>query len=111
MFAREKLHLIRWRPYISAQLIVRNPQCRRSDVPQYLEVPPQRLAADVLRALYEDYVTRDGTDYGERELALEEKVERLAAQVQRGDVRILYDIESEQWDLVPADEAAILLDC
>ena len=78
---------------------------------QYLEVPAQRLAPDVLRALYEEYVTRDGTDYGERELSLDEKVERLAAQIQRGDVRILYEIESEQWDLVAADEAAVLLDC
>jgi uncharacterized protein YheU (UPF0270 family) len=78
-------------------------------MPEYIEVPPGRLAQDVLRALYEDYVTRDGTDYGERELALEEKVQRLAAQVAAGKVLLLYECESEQWDLVGADEAAALL--
>ncbi len=77
---------------------------------QYIEVPPGRLDRTVLRALFEEYVTRDGTDYGARELALEEKVRRLAAQVQDGRVRILYDADSEQWDLVYRTDAGVFMD-
>ena len=42
-----------------------------------LEVPYTRLAADVLRRLAEEYVTRDGTDYGAVEKTLVEKVSAL----------------------------------
>ncbi|GAB5449720.1 MAG: YheU family protein [Halioglobus sp.] len=79
-------------------------------MPQYVEVPRQRLAADVLHALLEEYASRDGTDYGEREKSLQEKVAALEMQLQRSELRLLYEMESEQWDLVPAEQAAQLLD-
>jgi len=75
---------------------------------EYVEVPPARLSAEVFHALLEDYVTRDGTDYGARERSLEEKVDRLKRQVLAGEVRLLYHAASEQWDLVPAERAAQL---
>ena len=76
---------------------------------QFVLVPLQRLETDVLQALLEDYATRDGTDYGERELTTQEKVERLQRQLSAGDLQILYDADSEQWDLVPEAQAAVLL--
>jgi hypothetical protein len=76
---------------------------------QFVLVPPQRLQAEVLQALLEDYATRDGTDYGERELTTEEKVGRLKRQLDSSDLLILYDADSEQWDLVPQAQAELLL--
>ena len=76
---------------------------------QFVAVPPQRLQADVLQALLEEFATRDGTDYGERELNLNEKVDRLQRQLRTGDLHILYDVDSEQWDLVPRAQAEELL--
>lgn len=76
---------------------------------QFVVVPPHRLQPDVLQALLEEYVNRDGTDYGERELTQEEKVGRLQRQLVDGDLRILYDSDSEQWDLVPQAQAELLL--
>jgi uncharacterized protein YheU (UPF0270 family) len=69
---------------------------------QFVNVPLERLEAGVLAALLEDYTTRDGTDYGWRELTLEEKVEQLRAQLAAGALAIVYDLDSEQWDLWPA---------
>ena len=77
---------------------------------RFVLVPPARLEDDVLRGLLEDYIGRDGTDYGERELTQEEKVGRLRRQLNDGDLRILYDLDSEQWDLVPKIQAEELLD-
>ena len=77
---------------------------------QFVEVPPQRLEADVLQALLEEYASRDGTDYGERELSLVQKVANLRAQMQRGDLLILYEIDGEHWDLVPTEQARLLLE-
>jgi uncharacterized protein YheU (UPF0270 family) len=76
----------------------------------FVEVPPQRLEADVLRALLEEYASRDGTDYGERELSLEQKVGSLRAQLHRGDLLILYDVDGDHWDLVPDEQGRKLLD-
>ena len=76
---------------------------------QFVLVPFQRLKIDVLQALLEDYATRDGTDYGERELTTQEKVDRLQCQLGAGDLQILYDADSEQWDLVPQAQAELLL--
>lgn len=76
---------------------------------QFVTVPPQRLQTDVLQALLEEFATRDGTDYGERESTLEQKVQRLQTQIADGDLLILYDADSEQWDLVPRTQAELLL--
>jgi uncharacterized protein YheU (UPF0270 family) len=76
---------------------------------EFVLVPPERLQLTVLRALLEEYASRDGTDYGEREYTLDEKVERLHSQLRTGDLYILYDADSEQWDLVPRAQAELLL--
>jgi uncharacterized protein YheU (UPF0270 family) len=67
-----------------------------------IEVPPGELSRDVLRALVEEYVTRDGTDYGAVERSLEEKVSAVLRQIARGEVRIVFDPESETTTLVPS---------
>lgn len=76
---------------------------------EFVLVPPQRLQADVLQALLEEYASRDGTDYGEWEHPLEEKAAQLHAQLRSGDLCILYDVDSEQWDLLPRAQAEVLL--
>ncbi|MCB1698094.1 MAG: YheU family protein [Pseudomonadales bacterium] len=76
---------------------------------QFVEVPPQRLQADVLQALLEEYASRDGTDYGARELSLEQKVASLRAQMARGDLLIVYEVDGEHWDLLPREAARNLI--
>ena len=66
-----------------------------------IEVPPGALPRDVLRALVEEFVTRDGTDYGTVERSLEEKVSAVLSQIARGEVRIVFDPESETTTLLP----------
>jgi len=76
---------------------------------QYVEIPQQRLQTELLSALLEEYASRDGTDYGEREVPLETKVEQLRSQLILGELCILYESDSEQWDLVPKEQAQQLL--
>ena len=65
-----------------------------------IEVPPESLSREVLRALVEEFVTRDGTDYGAVERSLDAKVADVLRQLDRGEVRILFDPESETTTLV-----------
>jgi uncharacterized protein YheU (UPF0270 family) len=76
---------------------------------EFVAVPLQRLQERVLQALLEEFASRDGTDYGERELSLAQKVLALESQLKGGELQILYDADSEQWDLLPREQAATLL--
>ncbi len=76
---------------------------------QFVLVPPERLQPDVLHNLLAEYTSRDGTDYGFRERCEEEKIASLKRQLDAGDLQILYDADSEQWDLVPKEQAELLL--
>ncbi len=75
----------------------------------FVEVPVTRLAPDTLTALLEEFASRDGTDYGARELSLEDKVAQLQSGLGAGRIKLLYDSESEHWDVLDAQQAALLL--
>ncbi len=72
----------------------------REDRP--LEVDPAALEAATLRALVEEFVTRRGTDYGERERSLDEKVRDVLRQLERGEARIVFDPEQGSANIVEA---------
>lgn len=63
-------------------------------------VPYGELASDLLRAVVESFVLREGTDYGERELSLEDKVARVISQLKRREVQIVFDPESETVSII-----------
>ncbi|MBM7334800.1 YheU family protein [Alcanivorax marinus] len=58
-------------------------------------VPWQEIPAATLDNLIEEFVTRDGTDYGEREIATATKVEQVLAQLKRGDAAVVFDDATE----------------
>ncbi len=58
-------------------------------------VPASELAEETLRNLAEEFVTRDGTDYGAVEKTLEQKVEALLHQLEIGEAKIFFDSETE----------------
>jgi uncharacterized protein YheU (UPF0270 family) len=64
-------------------------------------VPHTALAADVLRAVIESFVLREGTDYGVTEWSLDHKVARVIRQLERGDAQILFDPGTQSVDIVP----------
>ena len=75
----------------------------------FVAVPPERLASETLMSLLEEFASRDGTDYGEQEVPLGRKVEALHSQLATGAIKLLYDTESERWDLVDRESAESLL--
>lgn len=58
-------------------------------------IPFDALPPDVLRRVIEDFVTREGTDYGERVFTLDEKVAHVKAQLKRGDAMLTWDEASQ----------------
>ena len=64
-------------------------------------VPWEQLEAATLRRVAESFVTREGTDYGEREVSLSQKTDEVLAQLRRGEAQILFSTEEETLDIVP----------
>lgn len=65
-------------------------------------VPHTELSEDSLRRVVESFVLREGTDYGEKEFSLEQKVARVIGQLERGEAQIFFEPESETVDIVVA---------
>jgi len=75
------------------------------DVPESaVEVPHSNLAPETLRRVAEEFVTREGTDYGDVELSLETKVGNLLRQIESGEAHIYFDSESETLNIVASRE-------
>lgn len=70
-------------------------------------IPYNAISEAALRALIEDFVTRDGTDYGEDEKSTQEKADHLLALLKAGDVLITYNEVTEDCGLVSKDELGI----
>jgi uncharacterized protein len=66
-----------------------------------MEIPWQRLAEETLTAILEEYVTREGTDYGTQDFTLTEKVAQIRLQLKRGEAIIDFDPDTETCHLLP----------
>jgi uncharacterized protein len=72
----------------------------KSSAPESVVVPYTELAPDLLHAVIESYVLREGTDYGEKEFSLEDKVAHVTKQLKRGDAQIVFDPETESVSII-----------
>lgn len=67
-------------------------------------IPYSKLSEAALQALIEDFVTRDGTDYGQDEMSMQEKSAHLLALLKTGEMLISYNEESQSCGLVTKQE-------
>ncbi len=67
-----------------------------------IQVPHDALSAEALHGVIEEFVTRPGTDYGARERTIEEKIADVQRQLERGDAVIVFDVEAQTTNIVPA---------
>jgi uncharacterized protein YheU (UPF0270 family) len=68
-------------------------------------VDPRALQPETLRRLIEEFVTRDGTDYGETETSLEDRVAQVREQLRRREAVIVFDPALESVTIVQARDA------
>lgn len=66
-------------------------------------IPHEQLNSDTLTSLLEEFVSRDGTDYGEEEISLDRKVAQVKAKLASGEAVILFSESTGQCNIVPKD--------
>jgi uncharacterized protein len=69
-------------------------------------IPFEKLSKEALNGVIDEFVTRDGTDYGLVEIDLEQKIEMVLRQLKKGDVFIVYDETTMTTNIVLKDEIA-----
>ncbi|MCP4749858.1 MAG: YheU family protein [Proteobacteria bacterium] len=69
-----------------------------------VEVPFSRIEPDALKALIEEYITRDGTFYGRIELPMDRKVDMVLKQLRSGDVVVVWDLDFQTGSVVLKNE-------
>jgi len=68
-------------------------------------IPQTALSSEALEGVIKEFFLREGTEYGEREVSLETKVKQVRRQLERGEVVVVYDEESESVDIVSKNSA------
>ena len=71
-------------------------------------IPYQQISPDALQGLIEEFITREGTDYGETEISLEQKVSQVERQLARGDIVIVFDVASESVSILTKHDASLI---
>ena len=70
-------------------------------------IPHQQLSAEALQGLIEEFVTREGTDYGDVEIGLAEKVAQVRGQLDLGQAVIVYDPHNGSVSIQASDGSAV----
>lgn len=66
-------------------------------------IPYQSVDSDTLTAMLEEFVTRDGTDYGEFEATLSVRVGQVRHQLESEKAAIVFDADEETFSIVPSE--------
>ncbi|MDU7866532.1 MAG: YheU family protein, partial [Pantoea sp.] len=67
-------------------------------------IPWQQVSPETLENLIETFVLREGTDYGEQERSLSEKVADVRRQLETGEVVLVWSELHESVNIMPRKE-------
>lgn len=68
---------------------------------QAMLIPHDQLSPTALQALIEEFINREGTDYGDQEISIKTKSSQIKRQLEEGNIVISYDEHSETCTLLP----------
>ncbi|OZB04868.1 MAG: hypothetical protein B7X54_06955 [Idiomarina sp. 34-48-12] len=68
-----------------------------------MQIPWRQVDAETLTNLIEMFVLREGTDYGDEEKSLEEKVEDVRRQLAAGEAVLVWSELHETVNILPAN--------
>lgn len=68
----------------------------------HVKISHRDLSDEALRGVIESFVLREGTDYGQRDYSLEEKIAAVTRQLDRGEAVIVFDTDTATVSIVAA---------
>ncbi|MCW8864713.1 MAG: YheU family protein [Colwellia sp.] len=67
-------------------------------------IPLEQLSADTLQAIIEDFILREGTDYGAIDASKEDKIAEVKQQLEQGSAVLVYSQLHESVNILPRDQ-------
>lgn len=67
-------------------------------------MPHDRLSTEILEAVIEEFVTREGTDYGTTDAPFTRKVEQVRRQLETGRAVIVFDGTMQSCTILTIDD-------
>ena len=65
-----------------------------------IEVPYQDINPETLRNMIEEFVSRDGSDWGDTGGSMEDKIKQVLRQFEAGKIKVVYDLTSQSANIV-----------
>ena len=65
-----------------------------------VEIPYDKITPDTLQRMIQEFVTRDGADWGDIGCTLEDKVEQVKLQLKARKIKIVFDLTSQTANFV-----------
>ena len=65
-----------------------------------VDVPYEQIDPETLRSMIQEFVTRDGADWGDPGGALEDKIAQVLKQFKNKQVKVVFDLKSETANIV-----------
>jgi len=72
-----------------------------------IKIPYNQLSPEALQGVIEEFVTRDGTDYGIIEVPLETKISQVLGQLKSGKAVIVFDQKTETCTILKSDNPVL----
>jgi hypothetical protein len=70
-------------------------------------IPVNKLSAKALRGVINEFISRDGTDYGEMEVSWETKFRYVKDKLKNGSAVLIYDDETETTNILLANDPVL----
>jgi len=67
-------------------------------------IPLEQLNADTLEAIIEDFILREGTDYGAIDTSKSDKVAQVRQQLEQGSALLVYSELHESVNILPKEQ-------
>ena len=70
-------------------------------------IPVSRLSAKALRCVIDEFISRNGTDYGETDISRETKFRYVKDKLKNGSAVLIFDDETETTNILLANDPVL----
>ncbi|PKG82742.1 hypothetical protein CXF85_12485 [Colwellia sp. 75C3] len=67
-------------------------------------IPLEQLSHEILTAIIEDFILREGTEYGAEDVSKEAKIGQVKKQLEQGHAVLVYSELHESINILPSDQ-------
>ncbi|AZQ83068.1 YheU family protein [Colwellia sp. Arc7-635] len=67
-------------------------------------IPFEQLSPETLSSIIENFVLREGTEYGSEDVSLNDKITQVHQQLKQGSALLVYSELHETVNIMPADQ-------